>query len=172
MPWRGGQKLPPHRLYKHCQLNLMSTRERRHGSPRRVVAIVGHSCMATNRSTEGMPEYPKVDPPLRVVRRKELQDLFWAVKGAFHDLVSSSCTSRRMALEGALRTSVTSTGKPRISHKPDILVCPGKHSRHLWVWLGQRYHTRRGQRSRVIIPGEKDLALRCSDRHLFVRGST
>ncbi len=28
------------------------------------------------------------------------------------------------------------------------------HSRHLWVWLGQRYHTRRGQRSRVVIPGD------------------
>ncbi len=57
-------------------------------------------------------------------------------------------------------------------HEPDILAGPGKHSCHLWVWLGQRYHTRRGQRSRVIIPGERALALRCSDRHLVVRGST
>ncbi len=43
---------------------------------------------------------------------------------------------------------------------------PGNHSHHLWVWLGQRYHTRRGQRSRVVIPGERKLALRCSDQHL------
>ncbi len=24
-PWRGGQKPPPHRLYKHCQLDLTNT---------------------------------------------------------------------------------------------------------------------------------------------------
>ncbi len=84
---------------------------------------------------------------------------------------------------GALRTSATPTEKPlvqprrigtrwRIPHEPDILGGPGKHSRHLWVWLGQRYHTRRGQRSRVVIPGERELTLRCSDRHLVVGGST
>ncbi len=77
---------------------------------------------------------------------------------------------------GALRTSATPTEKPlvqpqrigtwwRIPHEPDILGGPGKHSRHLWVWLGQCYHTRRGQRSRVVIPGERELAFRCSDRH-------
>ncbi len=60
----------------------------------------------------------------------------------------------------------------RIPHEPDVLGGPGKHSRHLWVWLGQRYHTRRGQRSRVVIPGERGLALRCSDRHLVIRGGT
>ncbi len=59
----------------------------------------------------------------------------------------------------------------RIPHEPDVLGGPRKHSRHLWVWLGQRYHTRRGQRSRVIIPGERGLALRCSDRHPVIRGS-
>ncbi len=36
----------------------------------------------------------------RVVRGEELQDLFRAVKGAFHDLVSSSCAFGRMAPEG------------------------------------------------------------------------
>ncbi len=75
---------------------------------------------------------------------------------------------------GALKTSATPPEKPlvqprrvgtrwRIPHEPDVLGGPGKHS-HLWVWLGQRYHTRRGQRSRVVIPGERGLALRCSDR--------
>ncbi len=65
--------------------------------------------MATDRSTSGMPVYPKAAPSLRVVRGAELRDLFRAVKSAFHDLVSSSCTSGRMAAEGALRTNVTST---------------------------------------------------------------
>ncbi len=80
--------------------------------------------MATDRSTEGMPVYPKAAPPSRVVRGEELQDLFRAVKGAFHDPVSSSCTSG------------TTTGKPlvqpqrigtrwRIPHEPDILGGPG-----------------------------------------------
>ncbi len=57
----------------------------------------------------------------------------------------------------------------RIPHEPNIFGSPGKHSRHLWVWLGQRYHTRRGQRSRIIIPGGREHAFRCSDRHLVVR---
>ncbi len=111
-PWRWGKKPPSHRLYKHCQLVLTSTKQNnnnkstypgpwgRHGSPRRVVAAVGHSCMATDRSTEGMPVYTKAAPPSRVVRGEELQDLFRAVKGALYDLVSSSCTSGRMAPEG------------------------------------------------------------------------
>ncbi len=61
---------------------------------------------------------------------------------------------------GALKTSAT-------PH-------PRNHSSNLEgsVWLGQRYHTRRGQRSRVVIPGERGLALRCSDRHLVIRGGT
>ncbi len=84
---------------------------------------------------------------------------------------------------GALRTSATPTGKPlvqawrirmrwRIPHEPDILSGLGNHSHHLWVWLGQRYHTRSGQRNRVVIPGERGLALQCSVRHLVVRGGT
>ncbi len=59
----------------------------------------------------------------------------------------------------------------RIPHEPDILGGQGKHSCHLWVWLGQRYHTRSAQRSRVVIPGERELALWCSDRHPVIRGS-
>ncbi len=44
-PWRGGQKPPPHKLYKHCQLDLTSTNRPVRGDtdhPRRVVAAVGH----------------------------------------------------------------------------------------------------------------------------------
>ncbi len=29
----------------------------------------------------------------------------------------------------------------RIPHEPNILGGPGKHSSHLWDWLGQSYHT-------------------------------
>ncbi len=47
-----------------------------------------------------MPVYPKAAPPSRVVRGEELRDLFRAVKGALYDLVSSSCTSGRMARRG------------------------------------------------------------------------
>ncbi len=47
-----------------------------------------------------MPAYPKAAPPSRVVRGEELQDLFRAVKGAFHDLVSSSCTSGKNGTRG------------------------------------------------------------------------
>ncbi len=91
-PWHGGQKLPPHKLCKHCQLGLTNT-YRPWGTPSRVIAAVGHSCMATDSSTEGIATYTKAAPPSRGVRGEELQDLYRAVKGAFHDLVSSSCTS-------------------------------------------------------------------------------
>ncbi len=56
--------------------------------------------MATDCSTEGMPVYPKAAPPSRVVRGGGAPRFVSAVKGAFHDLVSSSCTSGRMAPEG------------------------------------------------------------------------
>ncbi len=56
--------------------------------------------MATVRSTEGMPVYPKAAPPSRVVRGEELQDLFRAVKGVFHELVNCSCTSGKNGTEG------------------------------------------------------------------------
>ncbi len=100
-PWRGGQKPPPHRLYKHCQLDLTNTY-------RPVRGDTGHPAgwlrlldtVATDRSTKGMPAYPKAAPPSRVVRGEELQDLFRAVKGAFHDLVSSSCTSGKNGTRG------------------------------------------------------------------------
>ncbi len=102
--------------------------------------------------------HPKVAPPSRVVRREELQYLFWAVKGAFRNLAIYSCTGGGGG--GALRTSATSTEKPlvqsrrigmrcRITHVSNILGSPGKHSRHVWVWFGQRYHTRRGKCSQV-----------------------
>ncbi len=103
-----------------------------------------------------MPVYPKAAPPSRVVRGEEPQGLFRAVKGAFHDLVSSSCTSGKNGTGGGRwKPAATPPEKPlvqprrvgtrwRIPHEPDVLGGPGKHSRHLWVWLGQRYHTRRG----------------------------
>ncbi len=118
-----------------------------------------------------MPAYPKAAPSSRVVRGEELQDLFRAVKGAFHNLVSSSCTSGKNGTRGGRweparppprnhSSSLKGSGRGGhfilfFSHEPDILGGPGKHSRHLWVWLGQCYHTRRGQRSRVVIPGER-----------------
>ncbi len=77
--------------------------------------------MATDCSTEGMPVYPKAAPPSGVVGGWELQDLFRAVKGAFHDLVSFSCTSGRMAPEGVLRTNAT----PR---KHSLAVISGSRS--------------------------------------------
>ncbi len=91
-------------------------------------------------------------------------------------------TNKQVAL--ATSTSATSTEKPliqprigtrcRIPHMSNILGSPGKHSHHVWVWLGQRYHTRRGQCSRVVIPRERERerALRCSDRHPVVWGRT
>ncbi len=47
-----------------------------------------------------MPAYLKAGPPSTVVRGEELQDLFRAVKGAFHDLVSSLCTSGKNGTGG------------------------------------------------------------------------
>ncbi len=77
---------------------------------------------------------------------------------------------------GTARTSATSTDKPliqprrirtrwRIPHDSDILGGPGKHSRHLWVWFGQCYHTRKG------VTQPRELTLQCSDRLPVVRGS-
>ncbi len=83
--------------------------------------------------------YPKAAPPSRVVRGEELPDLFRAVKGAFHNLVSSSCTSGRMAPEGGSENQHDfhrETTRPasknrmqwRIPHEPDILSGLGKLS--------------------------------------------
>ncbi len=44
--------------------------------------------------------YPKAAPPWRVVRGEEPKDLFRAVKGAFHELVSFSCTSGKNGTGG------------------------------------------------------------------------
>ncbi len=56
--------------------------------------------MSTNRSTEGMPMYPKEAPPSRVVRGRSHKIFYRAVKGAFHELVSSSCTSGKNGTGG------------------------------------------------------------------------
>ncbi len=53
----------------------------------------GHKCTATALSIWGMPAYPLATPPSRVVRTEEADERLLAVKGAIHELVSSSCTS-------------------------------------------------------------------------------
>ncbi len=58
-----------------------------------VAAFHGHKCTATALSTWGMPAYPLTTPPSRVVRMEEADERLLAVKGAIHELVSSSCTS-------------------------------------------------------------------------------
>ncbi len=58
-----------------------------------MAAFRGHRCTATYLSTWGMPAYPLVAPPLRVVRTEETDKQLLAVKGAIHDFVSFSCTS-------------------------------------------------------------------------------
>ncbi len=56
--------------------------------------------LETARRLLNNPIEPKAVPPSRVVRGEEPQDLFRAVKGAFHDLVSSSCTSGKNGTGG------------------------------------------------------------------------
>ncbi len=108
--------------------------------------------MATDRSTEGMPVYPKAAP---TIEGGEGGGATRFVSGSERCLPRSCKLLMHFRKEwhqrGALRTSATPTEKPlvqprrigtwwRIPHEPDILGGLGKHSRHLWVWLGQRYH--------------------------------
>ncbi len=60
-----------------------------------VAAFRGHMCTAIALSTWGMPAYPLATPLSRVVRMEEVDGWLLAVKGAVHDFVSSSCTSRK-----------------------------------------------------------------------------
>ncbi len=48
----------------------------------------------------GNASVPQSGTSSRVVRAEELQNLFRAVKGTFHDLVSSSCTSGKNGTRG------------------------------------------------------------------------
>ncbi len=65
----------------------------------------GQSCMAMARSTGGTSTYPWAAPPSRVVRTEEALGLFRAEKGAFQDLVTSSCTSGKKGTGGGCRRS-------------------------------------------------------------------
>ncbi len=59
------------------------------------VFFFGHRCTATALSTWGMSTYPLAAPPSRVVRKEEEDEWLLAMKGAVHDFVISSCTSRK-----------------------------------------------------------------------------
>ncbi len=125
---------------------------------------VGHSCITTDHSTRGSSTYPLAAPPSRVVREEEGPDWLRAEKGAFHDLVTSSCTSgKERYWGGALGTSTGHPMKPivqprglrtrwRVPLEPDTRGGPGKHSSHLWAGLGQYCHTWRVQHSQIFIP--------------------
>ncbi len=102
------------------------------------------------RSTGGTSTYPWAAPPSRVVRTEEALGLFRAEKGAFHDLVTSSCTSGKKGTGGGCRrsacaprnqsSSLERSGRRRTPIvQPDALSSPGKHSGQFWIWLGQRY---------------------------------
>ncbi len=56
-------------------------------------AVLGHNCIATDRSTGGTSVYPRAVPPSSEAREDEPLERFLAVKGAVHVPVSSSCTS-------------------------------------------------------------------------------
>ncbi len=73
-----------------CSLQALDGRR---GRFLQVAAFRGHKCTATALSTWGMPAYPLATPPSRVVRTDEADERLLAVKGAIHELVSSSCTS-------------------------------------------------------------------------------
>ncbi|XDV28642.1 hypothetical protein PO909_031873 [Leuciscus waleckii] len=121
----------------------------------------GRSCIATDRSTGGMPSYPFTAPLSRLVREEEGVDLCRAARPRSRHLVMH--LRKEWHWGGVLRTS---TARPEIPiveprgfgtqwrnpHKPNTSGRPGKHSGHFRVQLGQRYHTQRGQRSRVVIP--------------------
>ncbi len=183
-PWRVGQKPPPHRLYKHCQWGLTSitgpwgeTRFTPQSGSDCWTQLHGHRPL--HRGDARVPQSGSTieggegGGATRFISGSK-RCLPWPCKLLMH-------FRKEWHRRGALKTSATPPPeKPlvqprrvgtrwRIPHEPDVLGGPGKHSRHLWVWLGQRYHTRRGQRSRVVIPGERGLALRCSDRHLVIR---
>ncbi len=71
----------------------LQTLDGRRGRFLQVAAFRGQKCTATALSTWGMPAYPLATPPSRVVRTEEADERLLAVKGAIHELVSSSCIS-------------------------------------------------------------------------------
>ncbi len=114
------------------------------------------------RSTGGTSTYPWAAPPSRVVRTEEALGLFRAEKGAFHDLVTSSCTSGKKGTGAVadVRPAPPGTNHPALSarEKADAYSAarcsqrPGKHSGQFWIWLGQRYSSWRRQRSQSSSP--------------------
>ncbi len=91
----------------------LQAREGSNGLPRKVEAVFGHDCIATDRSTGRTSIYPRATPSSRVAREDEPLERFLDVKGAIHVPVSSSCTFREERhWGGALRTSVGHPMKP------------------------------------------------------------
>ncbi len=87
------------------------------GLPLQAAAPCGQSCIAMARSTGGISTYPWAAPPSRVVRTEEALGLFRAEKGAFQDLVTSSCTSGKMEPEAVAddRPAPPGTNRPALS---------------------------------------------------------
>ncbi len=117
-PWRVGQKPHPHRLYKHCQLGLMNIYRPMRGDTvhpaewKQLLNIVAWPKTAPQKGYLCTPKW---------LRHQgwwgggESQDLFQAVKGAFHDLVSSSCTSGKNGTGGGSQRDPT--------EKPTMIAC-------------------------------------------------
>ncbi len=91
----------------------LQAQEGSNGLPRKVEAVFGHNCIATDRSTGRTSIYPHATPSSRVAREDEPLERFLDVKGAIYVPVSSSCTFREERhWGGALRTSVGHPMKP------------------------------------------------------------
>ncbi len=131
-----------------------------------------------------MPAYPLATPPSRVVRTEEADERLLAVKGAIHELVSSSCTSGkkgtgagrgcepRPAPRNQSSSREGSGGLGSVDLQPDAHSCPGKHGRQLWVRCGGGDNTRGGQPHRTFILRGREPIPRCCDRHPIYRWRT
>ncbi len=156
----------------------------RRGRFLQVAAFRGHKCTATALSTWGMPTYPLATPPSRVVRTEEADERLLAVKGAIHELVSSSCTSGKKGtgagrgcepcpfpIKPVVQPRGLGTGRS-VDLQPDAHGCPGKHGRQLWVRCGGGDNTRGGQPHRTFILRGREPIPRCCDRHPIYRWRT
>lgn len=131
------------------------------------VAVFGHNCIATDRSIEGISAYPLAAPPSRVVRVEEAPDRFLEEKGAIHDLVTSSCTSRK---KGTGPHQETNRPASRVQDMVEASTRAQLSQRPSRVRLGHCHSPQRGQRSHFNPRGLK-LTLRYNDRHLIIRRS-
>lgn len=92
--------------------------------PHQVAAFCQHKCTSVALSTRGTSVYPLAAPPSRV---EELVYRVLAEKGAFHDFVSSLCTS-----------GMKGTGADRgLEHGCHFRVCLGLKVNPRGVWLGR-----------------------------------